>query len=346
MEAKHCSIFSVQEDERGCERLVLRKTTYPGLKPQENSAYYDKGRGLTGWVWKHGRSLRLKDVDNKADLQQYGEDLKWEQIHNDSDEHKGFLCVPMVGRNNKIIGVIRVPHKVRKPPESGEERAFTKHDEIFLNFLAGYISRAMECQAAEDKFEQVVRSTGLVPAAVELFSARSYSKVLDAGIKSSLALFSGSGKKHFVNMLERNKLYWRVERIGGTLGLSAGYEDLEGRRFSINDGITGRAIREGRACLSSDLPESERKGEYIPATRNGRSAMSAPLIAGSEIYGAISIVSDKEFEFSTGKDLELLDCLAKLTGAAIRNAKSRYWLLRSIGELGKTFLKLCAWLRK
>lgn len=321
MGAEQCSIFTVYRDENGDERLVLRRTSYGALKPKENSAYYEKGEGLTGWVWQRGRSLRLMNLQDAAELAQYPS-LQWEQKHNDSDDHMGFLCVPMLGPNRQVAGVIRVPHKKGGVP-------FFKRDEIFLTFLGRYLSWVMEYQAGEEKFGHAVGPMGLVNAATQLFSARSYREVLDAAIESSLVLFGGEDKKHFVNILERDKERWKIERIQGALDVLGLDAEWKGRRFHVSEGITGLAIRTGKACLSSHLEESLGRGEYIEAVAGGESAISAPIRWGKKVYGALSIVSSKRFEFCEERELRLLGALGNLTGAAIRGIEER-WLRKIV----------------
>lgn len=315
IEAKHCSIFIVQRDyDEDCDRLVLRRTSYQELKPEENTAYYDKGEGLTGWVWKHKRSLRLDNLQDPAELaQSQFDDLYWKQKYNDSNEHTSFLCVPMIGRNYEVIGVIRMPHK----KDAG---VFTKHDDIFLNFLANHLSYVIEYKRAEGKFAHAIGSGGLVNAATELAGTRSYRQILNITVKNSLELFGRSGKRHFVNILGRTRKRWKVVQTGGELGLRA---EWVGREFDDNEGLTGKVINKGIPILLSDLEKAAERGDYIVAAKNGKSAMSAPIRWGNRVYGAISIVSDRKFDFTIEEDLKLLENFAVIVGSAIRNSRFR-----------------------
>jgi ligand-binding sensor protein/GAF domain-containing protein len=339
--ARHCSIFTVQRDENaGCDRLVLRKTSYPALKPRENSAYYDEGEGLTGWVWKHKHSLRLDNLQDPAKLAQAQyDDLEWRQKHNDSDEHTSFLGVPMIGHGDKVIGLIRMPHKEGGIP-------FNKHDQIFLEFLAHHLSWAMECQTAKDKFK---RATGLFKVAQELASGLPHSQVLDTAINSSVVLFGRDNKKHFVVILDpQTKKHWKIERIKGGLNLKADFKrSWKKRVFNLSAGFTGWVIDNKESYFSSDLEESINKGEYLVPVEHGESAISAPLLWRDEVYGAISIISNKKFDFSKEKELELFT-LAKLVGAAIRNVKPRDHLaiLRIFKGIVLQLYELYARLRK
>lgn len=343
MEARYCSIFTVQQNNNEEERLVLQKTSYPGLQSNEKSAYYDKGEGLTGWVWKNARSLRLKDVKNRAELSQYL-GLEWKGKHNDSDEHKGFLCVPMIGRRGEVIGVIRMPHKIRKPDETEEERGFTRHNEVFLNFLARHLSWVMEYQAVEDKFEHAVGPVGvedkfeyiakpasisLLDAATKLARAFSHDEIFETTLRNSLALFGGEGKEHFVCSHKPGSEKWKIECAGGGLDLDVKWI---GKDFHTSQGITGRAIRENRVLFSSNLQQSENNGEYLRPVEDGESIVSVPLYWGNEVYGAISIISNKKFEFSVEKQ-QVLVKLGELAGAAIRNAKFRRNVLRLLWKI-------------
>lgn len=313
IEAKHCSIFIVQRDyDEDCDRLVLRRTSYQELKPEENTAYYDKGEGLTGWVWKHKRSLRLDDLQDPAELAQpQFDDLSWIKKYNDSNEHTSFLCVPMIGRNDEVIGVIRMPHK----KDAG---VFTKHDDIFLNFLANHLSYVIEYKRAEGRFAHAMGPGGLVNAATELAGTRSYRQILNITVKNSLELFGRSGKRHFVNILGRTRRRWKVVQTGGELGLTA---EWVGREFDADEGLTGKVINKGIPILLSDLEKAAKRGDYIVATMNGKSAISAPIQWGTRIYGAISIVSDRKFDFTVEDDLSLLESFAILVGAAMKNSR-------------------------
>jgi len=56
--AKNCSIFLTHSP----DKLVLAATTYSPLCHQIGRAYYHSGEGLTGWVFKYGKELNLRNL--------------------------------------------------------------------------------------------------------------------------------------------------------------------------------------------------------------------------------------------------------------------------------------------
>jgi len=254
-------------------------------------------------------------VKNTAELSRHN--ATWSQgKYNDSKQHKGFLAVPMIGHKNQVIGVIRMPHKKRQIGVGGErEVSFTNYDEVFLNFLAHHLARVIECQELEEQFE---RAKGLVMAAVELARAVSGKEINKLAAKHAMSLFDGGvGKEYFVNRHTPESKTWKVKRVEGGLSLSGKWKN---RKFNINEGLTGKVIREKRSVLLYNLTKAKDEGHYIEAVPDGKSVMAAPLKYGEKIYGIIGVVSNKEFSFSE-KDKKILMILAEITADAIVSAR-------------------------
>lgn len=324
MEAKYCSIFTVQygknpED----DRLVLRKTNYLDLQPMEESAEYERGVGLTGWVWENARSLRLEDVQNKEEIALYDK-LEWVGRHNECKpwEHKGFLGVPMIGHNKKVIGVIRMPCKE-------DNRSFSKYDEIFLNFIATHLSSVMECQDLQEKFRYMSKANKiLIEAAEGLTKNKNFDKILSVISDKSKELFNQENRNnaYFVNIQIPGTKKWRPKVIEGDLPIDENCIAIN-KAFDENVGLTGKVIRDKEPVLIHDLEKAKKEGCYIEAAKQAKSAMAAPLLYKHKIYGAIAIASDKKFTFSWDNDVEALRQLAESSAKAI--VKSRLFSLRA-----------------
>ena len=314
-DAVGCSIFVVHHDNKEGDRLVLQKTSYEKLSAEEKTAYYEKGEGLTGWVWANKNCLRIKNLKNSEELKLYP-GLEWKNgKHNDSDNHSSFLAVPMCEHTGEVLGVLRLPHKMGDIP-------FTRDDEIFLRFLADHLSKVIECQTAKDAIQQATGRLGLARAAAEILAARSKKEILNAGLISSTDLFGTIGKMHFMNLLLPGNSKWKIADDRGSLAFAG---ERKGRKFSIHEGLSGKILRTAMSTKSNDgdikydLEYARKQNEYVDLVPEGRSAMAAPILWGDEVYGVVAVVSDKQYEFAREKSLRILENLATLIGIALHN---------------------------
>ena len=106
--AKACSIFLV-EWVGGSRKLKLRATTGGGvLSGIVDQATYEFGEGLTGWVARHVKSLRIEDVYDRNELARYGCDLTHKGKYKEYlAEHSSFLACP-IHLGDEVLGVIRI----------------------------------------------------------------------------------------------------------------------------------------------------------------------------------------------------------------------------------------------
>ena len=60
-------------------RYVLRGTTglLESAKMPTERVEYEPGEGLTGWIAKHGRPLRITNVKDNEELRRIAKDLAW-----------------------------------------------------------------------------------------------------------------------------------------------------------------------------------------------------------------------------------------------------------------------------
>lgn len=141
LSAKACSIFLKTDRDFG-GLLILRATTKTGpLESSVGQATYQIGEGLTGWVAKHNKSLRLKDVDNKEELENYGKDLKHTGKHEEYVKaHSSFLAAP-INRGSKVFGVIRIA-------QDSQGRFFTSSDQRFLDYFCTNLAVLVEANSS------------------------------------------------------------------------------------------------------------------------------------------------------------------------------------------------------
>jgi len=136
VKGRGCSLFL-----RGADENALLAATL-GLDESEiGKACYAPGEGLTGWVFKTGRRLRLP-AGNRNDLTYIAPDVNWKSKYREfpQDERKmenrPFLAVPVL-RSNHIIGVLRVSDRI-------DNRDFSEEDERLLAAVASHIASVLD----------------------------------------------------------------------------------------------------------------------------------------------------------------------------------------------------------
>ncbi|MCG8619970.1 MAG: GAF domain-containing protein [Desulfobacterales bacterium] len=95
----------------------------------ENEIRIPSHQGIAGWVFRNRAPLRINDVYND------------QRFLAEVDTRSGFttrqiLCIPLINRKNKCIGVIQALN-----PETGE---FSREDEGFLEAIGDHVAIALE----------------------------------------------------------------------------------------------------------------------------------------------------------------------------------------------------------
>jgi signal transduction histidine kinase len=98
------------------------------------SAAYPLGEGLTGWVAKHGMSIRTRRPNSDPRWQGRFEEMP-------SEDTGAYLAVPIHGRSN-VVGVVRVLRRHSSAPWFQSE--FTEDDENVLWTIASQLGSALE----------------------------------------------------------------------------------------------------------------------------------------------------------------------------------------------------------
>ncbi len=162
--ARACSLFL---DRNGVRHLTLVASTHP-LHGTLGNDIYSFGEGITGWVAKHQRSVRLRNTSDDKELRNvetlYGiedpiirsEKYKEDIEHNDAVDRLSFLAAPLA--RDRVIGVIRLTIK-------SDLTEFTPEDETFLQEVADRLALAFDSlwrdEDATAKIRQMLESARL-----------------------------------------------------------------------------------------------------------------------------------------------------------------------------------------
>jgi len=112
-----------------------------------------------------------------------------------------------------------------------------------------------------------------------------------------------------------------VDHDSGVLRHTAthGYDDgiIDRIALKLNEGLSGKAIREKRGFIVSDVHADP---NYVMSREETRSQLTVPIVVKDEAMGAIVLESD-QLQFFTNNHLRLLTFFSGLAAVAIRNAQ-------------------------
>jgi signal transduction histidine kinase len=92
--------------------IVLAATNLPSKKALIGKAFFGIGEGLTGWVYKNGKLLRITDAADDVELKSLWPDLFWMNENHDGDEFyqssdkRPLLVLPLI-LDGSPIGVLK-----------------------------------------------------------------------------------------------------------------------------------------------------------------------------------------------------------------------------------------------
>jgi len=307
---KHCSIFLVGKDVEYGQRLILRKTSYQKLKAMESSGFYTKGQGLTGWVWKTGRSLRLRNGCDEAELAAIDlDDPPVPSGHlRDSKVLKEFICVPIFDQSKHVVGVIRIVTK------SG---GFTREDEMALSTLGDYLySLIKNCQNREKEAD--VKK--VLESALKFQQCTCEHDVWATAVSVVKAFWGAEDKAYLLNVIHKDKETLTVEEVDGTLAPRG----LEKKRYQLKGTTTGYVIDKRESVLMHDLKKAEKKRKYLPVIKGGLSGIVSPLCTrNTQVFAALAIIAAKRYAFSEDDERLLLQFCEIAAGAVERIQERR-----------------------
>ncbi len=307
--AKHCSIFLVGEDVDYGERLILRKTSYKKLKTMENSGFYAKGVGLTGWVWRTGRSLRLNNASDKAELAavEPDEPPKPSGHLRDSKHLREFLCVPLMGQSGTTVGVLRAPTK----PDG-----FNLDDEIALSTLGEYLYSLIESCQSREREADVKKALDM---ALSFQRCVTEVDVWARTVSSAVAFWGKQEKAYLLNIIDHLQHAFTTEVIDGRLAT----RNLCKKRYNLIRTTTGYVVKNKTSILIHDVDKATKMGRYIPAVRRAISGMAAPICPfGTTVIAVMAVVAGKQYAFYE-KDKTFLTQLCQCASEAIERIRDR-----------------------
>jgi GAF domain-containing protein len=332
------SIF-LRDDITG--RYVLRGTTglLEGAEMPAERVEYEPGEGLTGWIAKYGRPLRIANVRDNGELRRIAEDLVWSKKYSEISAKPGqaYLGVPILSRDGAtVLGVLRVSGKA-------EGEHFNEQHEALLSHVAAMVNIAIENSQRYEREKRRARYFRLLlDIGTELDPRRPIAEMLQAVTERVRQGFRTEGCLIYLQAEED------VHRavLQAVSGLP---ESLIGKlTYMTGEGLTGRIFHTGTPVQIRETAELEdwndsHIAEVVPHLSSGvyRSFLGVPLQLGDEILGTLELInkipsSPGHRDWFTDDDEEYLRLLSTAIGGVLEGA--RY--LKTLGEVGVTAMRM------
>ena len=285
---RYASLFTYSRDLFGSSRLILRKTSFPGLKPKVNKAFYDLSeKALTTWVANHGQSLRLHSLDDVAamaeQLRAYGRGIVWHNKYQDSPRHNTFLAVPL-GTKKSPLGVIRYTDKMHG--------RFTESEQVLLERVCrDYLAPRLHSLARSEFVPALVNQLQDMHAvSLSFASGRALPQQLCDAMERCFPERDGRQKLYLINCLAEDGRHFRHYAIGGSLLQVTSPSHL----YPVAGSFTGHVMRHGvgRAVLVIDCNRAHASGGFHIICPSAVCALGSPLVLRGSPFGALVVMSD------------------------------------------------------
>jgi len=322
-------------------RYILRGTTglLEGADMPAERVEYEPGEGLTGWMAKHGRPLRITNVKDSEELRRIAEDLVWSKKYSEISAKPGqaYMGAPILsGDGATVLGVLRVSGKA-------EGERFNAQDEALLSHVAAMVNIAIE---NSQRYEQEKRRARyfrlLLDIGTELDPRRPIAEMLQAVTEQVRHGFRTEGCLIYLQAEE--DVHRAVLRAVSGLP-----ETLIGRlTYMAGEGLTGHVVRSGTAVQIRetaalkdwDDPHIAEVALHLPSGVY-RSFLGVPLRLGDEVLGTLELINKipsapGHRDWFTDGDERYLRLLSTAIGGVLEGA--RY--LKTLGEVGVTAMRM------
>ena len=281
------------------EFVAFNKTN---LKPDENRAEIDQlnkifgfsDHGLSGWVIRHGKTIRCGDV--RAD----------KRYLSTFPEVRSGLYVPMM-IGERAIGSIGV--------ESQQLNRFSAEDERLLQTLAAQSAIALEnARLYQEAVSAEKRKTALHQGGIEIVRAGQEIEAL------CVALHHAALQVMPVDVCIVSLLTEDGHQVDAPYFYDRGIRHPN-TRLPAEAGVTGRVIKSKKPLLLKDVQKSRGvKPIIIDGSEPTRSVLSVPLLTQERLIGVVSVQSRASDVYS-GEDQVFMETLASEAAVAFENAR-------------------------
>lgn len=271
----------------------------------------EPGGSISGYVALTGEPYICPDVTNDPHYYPLFDDTRSE------------LAVPLIGREQKVIGVLNV--------ESEKPNAFTEHDAKILMALASVAALALSIADYNN------REQALIELGKELAAATEIEMLLERVTEVAAQVLDADDCSLFLIDKSLNQLVLRASR--GLLRQFVGQAS-----YKLGEGLTGWVALHGHPIRVDGVIDDPRwKGLYTELKPEEISAfLAVPITGRNGILGVLRVVRQRSspvapYYLFTMDDEELLSLLASQVGAALERdeLQERLFTMEHIATIGE-----------
>jgi GAF domain-containing protein len=275
------------------ERQELRvHRSYRGIDETTKQRVVPLSQGITGKVAANGKPWRVPDVRKEPNYMRVNANMRSE------------LCVPILGNENRVLGVINT--------ESVRVNAFTDGDMRLLSTIAGQTGTAIEkLRLLESERIQRRQSETLREVAAILGSSVANEDVLDLILEqlNRVVPFDSAS----LQLVKNDKL--RIHAVAGNLDRSAIGFELPIKK----DKFAHPLLFEQRTVLYEDISQHP-DWMRAPGAEKVKSWIGAPLMTRGEAIGVLTVDGYEAKQF-TAADAQLVSSFAIHAGIVMENVR-------------------------
>jgi signal transduction histidine kinase len=322
-DADGCSLF-LFNSERECLELAV---TF-GIKPAEiRIPRIVPGKGISGLVFKNGKSLLSNDVKNDDRFDKVSE------LEFIVDTYK-IIAAPLILRR-KCMGVVEILNK----PCSHD---FTLTEMKLLKAISKKIAILVENEQLFDRccLKLIQRNT-MLDLAREVNTARELPDLLNFIVITAAELLDSEGS----SLLLRKGDVLRFEIVFGEKGTQ-----LMEYTVPLGAGIAGSVALSGKSTIVNQA-DLENSGIYRDIDKksgfNTRNLLCVPLRVKERIIGVVEVVNRREKEDFSEDDISLLEGFANEAAIAIERAQLMEERIQSerLATVGRTVAGLAHFIK-
>ena len=265
-----------------------------GLGDQVGEIKLRLGEGITGWVAKSGRSLRVSDVT---------QDRRYVTVRKGV---RSELAVPLEFEG-QVQGVLNV--------DSDQPDAFSAADEELLTALAAHAARVLHnAWLIRQLRQRAAQLESLITIGQDILSPLTLDDVLQRIVREARHLMNARLASLLLLTPDREELELRASD-------GAGEDYVRRPNLKVADCLLGVVVRHKRSLTISNVQESDQYRHTELARKEGLvSLLSVPLTSSEDAVGVLSVYTAEPHRFSNDQIL-LLTALASLSSVAVRKAQ-------------------------